>query len=532
MRDTNPDLRILLFEITGKCNALCDQCGSRCDIDGEELLTKEDILTVLSDIKQNIGTDVMINITGGEPLMRTDLFDIMTAVTQMGFEWGMVTNGFLINEKTVSAMKKAGLKTITVSLDGLKDTHDRLRHLPGCFDHILKGLKLLKKENFLDHIQVTFTANRENVYELPDVYNIVSEIGIDSLRLGFIDEIGRAQDNNNLILKKEEMEFLIWFANKVNRENKMPIVWGCPHFLGNKAADKNFRCFAGIYSASILYNGDIFVCPNVPRLEKFIQGNIKKDSFSRVWKEGFEYFRNKPIPSKCKDCKYIDKCDGDSLHSMNFEKDEPRFCYCDIFEKNQMSRYKEFLKNKYGKLCIEKVDSGEENVKGVIIEPRAYEDIRRIFHMGENHPVSMYEQQVGMVGFRLGKYYVVRYVFEVNGKYRYKDNALFTKDVLRTSDYETKIIKNNYYFSDDKRDYVGNSGLMFIGFAHSHPIQEELCYSVGDVFIHKKLYARNKGNYVGILVNPVNDTIGAYEGKNINQADLYLLSKSHDVISS
>ncbi|MBR3438200.1 MAG: radical SAM protein, partial [Clostridia bacterium] len=76
-------LYTLLIEITKKCNAACDQCGSRCDINSEEILTKEQILSAMRDLKENIGTYTMINISGGEPLLRKDLFEIMTEITAM-----------------------------------------------------------------------------------------------------------------------------------------------------------------------------------------------------------------------------------------------------------------------------------------------------------------------------------------------------------------------------------------------------------------------------------------------------------------
>ena len=83
----------LLVEVTQKCNANCDQCGSRCDIHSEETLTKQQILSAFRDIKDHIGTYTMLNITGGEPLLRRDLFEMMGEARDMGFEWGMVTNG-------------------------------------------------------------------------------------------------------------------------------------------------------------------------------------------------------------------------------------------------------------------------------------------------------------------------------------------------------------------------------------------------------------------------------------------------------
>ena len=162
-------LYTLLIEVTKKCNAACDQCGSRCDIHSEELLTKEQLLAALRDIKEHLGTDTMLNITGGEPLLRRDLFEITAEAAAMGFDWGMVTNGSLITPQTVEKMRQSGMKTITVSVDGLQETHDSLRHLPGSWDKIMAALPLLRQAAFLDHIQITFTANRRNVHPVRDL---------------------------------------------------------------------------------------------------------------------------------------------------------------------------------------------------------------------------------------------------------------------------------------------------------------------------------------------------------------------------
>lgn len=516
------DLRILLIEITQKCNARCDQCGSRCDINSEEKLSKKDILNALKDVKENIGTDVMINITGGEPMLRQDLCEIMSEVTEMGFDWGMVTNGTLLNDENIIKLKDAGLKTITVSLDGLRDTHDSLRHLPGSFDVIIENLKKLKKADFLDHLQVTFTSNKRNVYEFPKLYEILDQIGLDSIRTSCIDMIGRAQENEDLSLGLKELHFMTSFVNKVNATGRTPIVWGCPHYLNDQLNNRKFVCFAGIYSASILYNGDIFACPNIPRREKLIMGNILTDSFSKVWKESFEIYRNREIKEYCRDCKYVDDCRGDSLHSWDFDLDKPKFCYRDIFDKPER-KYVELIKKHYPGATMEIVE-GDKSAANVYIEPQPLEDIKRIFHFGKLHPSSMYEQQVALIGFKVGSAYIVKYVVQANAYLRYKDNAIFKSSILKEALYETNVINRNLESSEDASDYFGKKPLRLLGFAHSHPIQKELCYSIGDESIHKRMF-KKLGDYVGILIYPKDELIGAYYGKDIKQANLILVSE-------
>ena len=521
-------LYTLLIEITKKCNAACDQCGSRCDINSEEFLTKEQILSALKDIKENIGTYTMLNITGGEPLLRRDLFEIMESASEMGFDWGMVTNGSLISDEAISKMKKSGMKTITISLDGLRETHDSLRHLPGSFDKIIIALKKLREAAFLDHLQVTFTANKRNVFEFEKLYSILERISLDSIRVSFIDPIGRALDNTDLLLSREEILYFTALVNELNRKaHGTKIVWGCPHFLGSLLDERKFYCFTGIYTASILFNGDIYVCPNVERRDEFIQGNILKDSFSEVWKNGFLPFRERKLPEKCEECPHRSKCRGDSFHTLNHDKNEPLFCFRDFIEKPDEQKYKDELFKRYPDTAFFEISDESENAPEVIIEPEAFGFIKEYFHLGEKNPQSMYEQQMALIGFKTGNLSVVRYVIPCDGDLRYKDNAIFGKRILKTVDKELEIINNNYWRSSDRELYGtecdGERPMRFLGFIHSHPIQDELQYSTGDDAIHLRMLKRF-GSYIGILVHPESGSMGAYYGKDILQAKLIVPS--------
>jgi len=524
--DGNYSLYTLLIEVTKKCNAACDQCGSRCDINSEELLSQEQILAALKDIKDNIGTYTMLNVTGGEPLLRKDLFEMMTKASAMGFEWGMVTNGSLITDKTVEQMKQSGMKTITVSVDGLKETHDSLRHLPGSWEHIMKSLKKLKAADFLDHTQITFTANRRNVFEFEQLYRIVSPIGLNSIRVSVMDPIGRALDNRDLLLTREEIIYFTGIVNKLNGvKNGVPVVWGCPHFLGDRLDNRRFLCFAGVYTASILANGDIFVCPNVERRKELIQGNILTDSFSDVWNSRFEFFRNRVLPKMCEGCKYKNSCKGDSMHTRDFDSNEPLFCYRDYIEAPDIEVYKEALFKKYKDISFYEISSGEEDADEIIIEPDAFASIKQYFHLGQRHPLSMYEQQMALIGFINGKTSVVRYVIPCDGALRAEDNALFTKNILKTVDKELKIINNNYYRSSHRSlcgsELSSEKPMRFLGFIHSHPTQKELQYSTGDDAIHARML-KKFGSYTGLLVYPEGAAMGAYYGKDLKQARLII----------
>lgn len=513
----------LLIEVTKKCNAACDQCGSRCDIHSEELLSKEQILAALRDIRDHLGTYTMLNITGGEPLLRRDLFELMAEASAMGFEWGMVTNGSLITDDVIVKMKQSGMKTITVSVDGLRETHDSLRHLPGSFERIMAALPKLKQAAFLDHLQITFTANRRNVYEFEELYRVVAPLGLDSIRVSFMDPIGRALDNTDLLLTREEILYFTGLVNRLNKTKGPRIIWGCPHYLGDLLDNRRFFCFAGIYTASILVNGDIFVCPNVEHRPELIQGNILQDSFSEVWRTRFLPFRNRQLPDKCKACSHRSACKGDSFHTLDFDTNEPRFCFCDYLEQPSTQSYLDALFARYPDVSFFEISADADAAHAVLIEPDAYRSVKQYFHLGQKHPQSMFEQQMALIGFSCGDLDIVRYVIPCDGALRAEDNAIFTKKILKTVDKELKIINNNYYRSDDRSlcgsECDNRKPMRFLGFIHSHPTQSELQYSTGDDTIHARMLKRY-GSYVGILVNPGDATLGAYAGEAIRQTKL------------
>lgn len=491
------NLKVLFFEVTQKCNAHCDHCGSRCDINSEDGISSELFKSVLLDVKNNIGTDVMLNITGGEPLLYKNLFDVCEYAHQLGFNWGMVTNGTLITEENISKMKKCRMKTISISIDGMASTHESFRHLPkGSFDKILRNIQLLQNANFLEHIQVTFIANKKNLYELPILWNTLNNLHIDSMRISCIDLIGRAKENKELALEKKDFDYIFNFIKSTNKIKELPCVWSCSHYFGNtKEADelgRNFECYTGKRVASILYNGDIFVCPNVPRLPQLIQGNIKQDIFSEIWKDGFQFFRNRSLNKVCNTCEYKKFCNGDSIHTWDFKNNKPSFCYKEWNQENKEDA---------------KIISNE---KQVIIKDSAYEDIKNYFHIGKLHPVSMYEQMMGLVGLKNGEEYHIEYVFPLFLKNRVRNMGYIDNAVMEEANKETMIINQNLSLLEQKPE-----NLKLLGFIHSHPLDVDFRHSNGDIQFHKMMVNKFK-NFITIILNPQEKKIIAYEGNNLD----------------
>ena len=134
----------LFWECTLTCNAKCKHCGSSAEnkkYDGE--LSTEEIKNAFKQIANDMDSSkILINVTGGEPLVRKDLFEVMKyASKELGFHLGMTTNGMLLTDENILKLKKANMETISISIDGLRETHDRFRQVYGSYDVIINNIK-------------------------------------------------------------------------------------------------------------------------------------------------------------------------------------------------------------------------------------------------------------------------------------------------------------------------------------------------------------------------------------------------------
>lgn len=338
-RTTHP-LIDLFWECTLTCNAACKHCGSSAEKkEYEGQLSTEEIKEVFRNIAEDMDAKkIHINVTGGEPLTRKDLFEVMEYASSLGFQWGMTTNGILLTPENIEKLKKAKMVSISVSLDGLEETHDAFRGVPGSYKKILENVTNLVEAGFVKETEITTVVHKNNYKQLEELYDIVKSTGVKRWRIANMDPIGRAQENKDLLLNGQELREVLNFIVRKNSK-KLQIEYGCPGFLGTEY-EKEVRpylyyCRAGILIGSILYNGDIYVCPNVPRIKKLIQGNVRKDRFSKVWNEKFEYFRdpNRNKCKKCEKCMQWDYCLGGPVHTWDFNKKEPKMCVYEMINK-------------------------------------------------------------------------------------------------------------------------------------------------------------------------------------------------------
>ena len=328
----NHKLRFLFFELTLRCNENCIHCGSRCgDVPGEELPTEVFIGLLDKVAKDFAGSLPMLNITGGEPLLRKDFFEIVNHAKQLGFSWGMTSNGTLISKDVARKLKEAGMVTVSVSLDGTKKYHDWFRRSRGAFEKTVEGLRNLMEQGFLE-VQATTVVTPKNIGQLDELFQVLCEIDVDSWRLVGMEPIGRALDNPELLLNKDEQLRLLQYIRD-KREEGYPVTYPCCHWLGydyeREVRDWYFLCDTGMRTASIMANGDIGACLDIERRPETIQGNVLKDDFTEVWKNRFQIFRT-PLSTRseeCRNCPDEQFCKGGSAHTWDYTKDRQRVCF-------------------------------------------------------------------------------------------------------------------------------------------------------------------------------------------------------------
>lgn len=338
-----PKLKDLFLEVTMRCNARCEHCGSSCgDKVVKNEISAEDLKKALHDIAQRYNpNDVLLNVTGGEPLVRKDLFEIMEYAVSLGFRWGMTSNGMLINDEILKKMEQTKMETISISLDGLKETHESFRKVPNCYDKIIENIKKMQKIPSIKIVQVTTVANKKNLNELEELYKLMKDLNVISWRVINVDPIGRAKGNKDILLDSNDYLYLWNFIKEKREENIINVEYGCSHYLDinyeKELRDTYFICSAGLFVGSILSNGDITVCPNVERRPEFVQGNIKTDNFVDIWENKFQIFRNENRTKcdKCAKCKKWKYCLGDSFHTWNFDDNKPNFCIKEVLKEKE-----------------------------------------------------------------------------------------------------------------------------------------------------------------------------------------------------
>jgi len=288
----------------------------------------KDFLDALDTIKDPSDLFIVV-LTGGEPLLRNDIEICGREIRKRGMRWSLVSNGHLYTRERHNSLLNAGMGALTISLDGLENSHNWLRNSPGSFEKVSNAITLAASSTRLNFDVVT-CVNKRNIDELPDILEHLTGKGVRAWRLFTIIPIGRAIDNPDLSLTASQFVKLMDFIADSRKTGSIDVKFSCEGYVGRYESlvrDSYFFCRAGINIGSILIDGSISACPNIDR--SFIQGNIYSDNFYQVWQTKYEPFRNRSWTKygKCGNCSEYRDCTGSGLHNWHGDKSNVLVCH-------------------------------------------------------------------------------------------------------------------------------------------------------------------------------------------------------------
>lgn len=291
---------------TYRCNSNCVYCEASANEPKCEELKTEQIKKVISELGKLKVRRFFV--TGGEPLMREDLFEVLDCAKQHGMSLGMITNS-LLYAKFKKQIKNAAFQSIWTSVDGLASTHDKNRGHRNAYKITLDAIKYY--EDIKIPLRVVNTVvHPANYDELPKLFEELKNAGMSRWRLVFVTPVGRGRQDD-WALTSEQIKNVFQFVEeeRKNFEIELSEELGYLGCWDTRTRNSPFFCPSGLTFCVIMPEGNILPC-QVVYDSKYSEGNIKETSFQEIWKNGFKKFRKVMLEGKCASCPHKKACSG------------------------------------------------------------------------------------------------------------------------------------------------------------------------------------------------------------------------------
>jgi AdoMet-dependent heme synthase len=319
------NLRLVAWEVTRTCNLACIHCrAAALDRPYENELNTKESFGLLDDIA-TFAKPIII-LTGGEPLLRPDIFEIAAYGHQKGFRMTMAVNGTLMTPEIAGKMKESGIQRISISLDGgTADSHDAFRQVRGAFEGALRGVAYAREAG-LD-FQINTTITQQNLHEIAAIQELVVSLGAVAHHIFLLVPMGRGKDiAEEAISAKQYEKTLHWFYEQKDHVPLQLKATCAPHYyrilrqrakLEGKEVDfptfgldaMTRGCLGGVGFAFVSHVGQVQPCGYL----ELDCGNVRDKSFREIW-ESSPIFRNlrdfKKYEGKCGRCEYVRVCGG------------------------------------------------------------------------------------------------------------------------------------------------------------------------------------------------------------------------------
>jgi heme d1 biosynthesis radical SAM protein NirJ len=326
---------VVIWNLIRRCNLACKHCyTTSADIDFPGELSTSEVFTVMDDLK-DFGVRVLI-LSGGEPLLRPDIFDIALRAKTLGFYVGLSSNGTLITKSNIDAIEALGFDYVGVSLDGLRNTHDAFRRGLGSFDRSLEGVRLCRERGI--KVGLRFTLTRDNHTDLPALLELMEREGVDKFYLSHLNYGGRGNRNRKddavFAMTRAAMDLLFETCLARLRAGRP-----AEFVTGNNDADgayllhwarRRFPDRAGRLRARLAQWGGNASGVNIANIDNlgnvhpdtfwwhYGLGNVRERPFSEIWRDRSDPLMAglkqspRPVKGRCAECAHLDLCNGNT----------------------------------------------------------------------------------------------------------------------------------------------------------------------------------------------------------------------------
>lgn len=314
-------LFLLAINLTKRCNLACAHCYMDAETlkhGGEGELATGEVRRLLNDIAGR-SNETMVVLTGGEPLMRPDLEELLAHGTELGLAMVVGTNGVALTDKRVQSLKAAGAMGAGISVDSLDpQKHDAFRGLPGAWEKTLNGIEACKRHDL--SFQIHFSVTESNADEVPAMIDFARASGARVLNVFFLICTGRGESMSDispityervleqLVEAQEQSQDLLIRARCAPHYKRIAYQRNPGSTLTRAAGYEGGGCLAGIHYCRITPEGGVTACPYIPDEE----GSIRDAKFWDIWDQSpvFQSLRNPKLQGKCGSCEFQKLCGG------------------------------------------------------------------------------------------------------------------------------------------------------------------------------------------------------------------------------
>ncbi|WP_094226993.1 PqqD family peptide modification chaperone [Methanolobus psychrotolerans] len=320
----------VLWDLTSRCNLRCRHCVVSAGEAGRDELSFGDCCKLIDDFATFSIPQLILS--GGEPMIRNDFFDIAGYAAEKGILIQVATNGTLIDETAAQRLASIGA-CVQVSLDSSEPAvHDNFRQCPGSWQKTMKGIELLIKADV--PVTLAATVTTMNIDNIPRLYELANEMGITTFRILPFVPFGRGKYADELEVAPARMRELTMFLHSEKEKdgiNIAPMEFECtfspPHGHGIDAGTR-IGCDGAISYCTVTSSGEVLPC-------NYFSGaqteNVKEKDFRWIWDNSrfLNYFRSlkaSDVKGFCQDCNWLPVCRGSCIAA--------NFAHGDIFQSN------------------------------------------------------------------------------------------------------------------------------------------------------------------------------------------------------